>query len=138
MVIAGRTVGPGCGQFPETPFELSRFADMSSRNVIRKILSHSSIPGFRIIRSAGYSTDSGQTERRGGTFMLRSLSEQYALRAREFSDKVALLGQYDHIGREVLKLFKEIKRQRALCSEAEEKLERYLKQENNPKASDAA
>jgi hypothetical protein len=71
--------------------------------------------------------------------MLRSLSEQYALRAREFSDKVALLGQYDHIGREVLKLFKEIKRQRELCSDAEEKLERYLQQENSdPEASDAA
>jgi hypothetical protein len=58
--------------------------------------------------------------------MLRSLSQQYALRAREFSDRVALLGQYDHIGREVLKLFKEIKRQHALCSDAEEILERYL------------
>jgi hypothetical protein len=71
--------------------------------------------------------------------MMRSLSEQYALRAREFSDKVALLGQYDHIGWEVLKLFKEIKRQRALCSDAEEKLERYLQQENSdPKSSGAA
>jgi hypothetical protein len=71
--------------------------------------------------------------------MLRSLSEQYALRAREFSDKVALLGKYDHIGREVLKLFKEIKRQRVLCSDAEEKLERYLQQANSdPKSSDAA
>jgi hypothetical protein len=63
--------------------------------------------------------------------MMRSLSEQYARRAREFSDTVALLGHHDHIGPEVLKLFKEIKRQRALCGDAEEKLERYLRQEND-------
>ena len=61
--------------------------------------------------------------------MLSSLSEQYARRAREFSDSVALLGRHNSLGPEVLKLFKEIKRQRELGGDAEEKLERYLQQE---------
>jgi hypothetical protein len=62
--------------------------------------------------------------------MLKSLAEQYARRAREFSDTVALLGHYDHPGPETLKLFKEIQRHRALCSDTEERFERYLRQEN--------
>ena len=61
--------------------------------------------------------------------MLKSLSEQYAHRAREFSDSVALLGRHNSVGPEVLKLFRKIKRQRGLCGDAEEKLERYLRQE---------
>jgi len=61
--------------------------------------------------------------------MLKSLSEQYARRAREFSDAVALLGRHDSVGPDVLKLFKKIKRQRQLCGYAEEKLERYIQQE---------
>lgn len=61
--------------------------------------------------------------------MLRSLSEQYAGRAREFSDSVALLGRHSSVGPEMLKLFEKIKRQRQLCGDAEEKLERYLQQE---------
>ena len=61
--------------------------------------------------------------------MLKSLSEQYARRAREFSDAVALLGRHDSVGPDVLKLFKKIKRQRQLCGDAEEKLERYIQQE---------
>jgi len=71
--------------------------------------------------------------------MLKSLSEQYARRAREFSDTVALLGGYNHVGPEVLRLFKEIKRQRTLCGDAEERFERYLEQEGeNHKAAGAA
>ena len=71
--------------------------------------------------------------------MLKSLSEEYARRAREFSDTVALLGRYNHVGPEVLKLFKKIKRQRALCGDVEEKFERYIQEENeNPKARGAA
>jgi hypothetical protein len=61
--------------------------------------------------------------------LLKSLSEQYARRAREFSDSVALLGRHNSVGPEVLKLFKEIKRQRSLCGDADEKLQRYLQQE---------
>ena len=61
--------------------------------------------------------------------MLKSLSEQYARRAREFSDSVALLGRHNSVGPEVLKLIKEIKRQRSLCGDAEKKLQRYLQQE---------
>jgi hypothetical protein len=58
---------------------------------------------------------------------------------RQLSDTVALLGNYDHIGPEVPNLFKEIQRLRALCSDAEEKLERYLRQENgHARASGAA
>ena len=61
--------------------------------------------------------------------MLKPLSEQYARRAREFSDSVALLGRHSSIGPDFLKLFKEIKRQRELCGDAEEQLERYMQQE---------
>ena len=61
--------------------------------------------------------------------MLKPLSEQYALQARQFSDAVALLGRHDSVGPDVLKLFKKIKRQRELCRAAEQKLEQYLHQE---------
>jgi hypothetical protein len=64
-----------------------------------------------------------------GKFLLKSLSEQYASRAREFSDSVALLGRHNSIGPQFLKLFKKIKRQRELCGDAEERLERYIQQE---------
>jgi hypothetical protein len=71
--------------------------------------------------------------------LLKSLSEKYARRAREFSDTVALLGQHGEVTPEFLMLFQEIKRQRALCRDAEEKFERYLQQEgDNPKAEGAA
>jgi hypothetical protein len=71
--------------------------------------------------------------------VLKSLSEQYACRAREFSDAVALLGHHHNLGPEVHRLLKEIKRQRALCGDAEEKLERYLQQErSDSKAAGAA
>jgi hypothetical protein len=61
--------------------------------------------------------------------LLKSLAEQYARRAREFADAVALLGRHNSVGPEVLKLCKKIKRQRELCSDAELKLERYIRQE---------
>jgi hypothetical protein len=68
--------------------------------------------------------------------LLKSLSEQYARRAREFSDSVALLGRYNSCGLETLKLFKKIKRQRELCGDAEEKLERYIRQDiEDPEAA---
>ena len=58
--------------------------------------------------------------------MLKSLSEKYARRAREFSDTVALLGKHDEVTPELLNLLTEIRRRRALCADAEEKIERYL------------
>lgn len=58
--------------------------------------------------------------------MLKSLTEQYALRAREYSDSVAGLGRYHDIGPEVLKRFKEIKRKRGLCRDIEEKFDLYI------------
>jgi len=61
--------------------------------------------------------------------LLKSLSEQYARRAREFADAVALLGRHSSVGPEVLKLCKKIKRQRELCGDAEEQLERFIRQE---------
>ena len=48
--------------------------------------------------------------------MLKSLSEQYARRARELSDSVALLGRHDHISPELLGLLDRIKRLRELCA----------------------
>ena len=56
----------------------------------------------------------------GSSLMLKSLSEQYSRRAREFSDSVALLGGHNSVGPEVLKLFRKIKRQRELCRDAEQ------------------
>jgi hypothetical protein len=73
------------------------------------------------------------------TSLLKSLSEQYARQAREFSDIVALLGRHDSVGPEVLKLFNKIKRQRELCGAVEEKLERYIQQETeDPERAGAA
>ena len=71
--------------------------------------------------------------------LLKSLSEQYARRAREFADAVALLGRHNSVGPEVVKLCKKIKRQRELCGDAEKELERYIRQEiEHPEAVGAA
>jgi hypothetical protein len=70
--------------------------------------------------------------------MRRSLSEEFARRARKFSETVARLGEHNEVTPEVLKLFQEIKRQRALCREVEEKFERYLRKSDNSKAAGAA
>jgi hypothetical protein len=70
--------------------------------------------------------------------VLKSLSEKYARRAREFSDTVALLGQHNEVTPACVQLFREIKRQRALCRDAEEKFERYLQESDHPKATGAA
>jgi hypothetical protein len=63
--------------------------------------------------------------------LLKSLSEKYARRAREFSETVALPGEHEEVTPEFLELFKEIKRQRALCRDAEEKFEQYLQAEES-------
>jgi hypothetical protein len=65
--------------------------------------------------------------------VLKSLSEKYARRAREFSDAVALLGQHNEVTPEVVQLFREIKRQRALCRDTEEKFELLHQDSDHPK-----
>jgi len=70
--------------------------------------------------------------------LLKSLSEQYARRAREFSDTVALLGRHDRMGPEVLGLFKQIQRKRALCCDAEQKFARFIQLENENSKSEGA
>ena len=64
-----------------------------------------------------------------GGILLKSLTEQYASRAREFSDSVALLGRHNSVGPQFVKLLKKIKRQRELCDHAEGRLQRYVQQE---------
>ena len=63
--------------------------------------------------------------------MLKSLSEQYACRAREFSDTVARLAPHKDISPEVLGLLREIKRRHELCCDAEQRLERYVQQDDD-------
>jgi hypothetical protein len=49
------------------------------------------------------------------------------------------LGEHEEVTPEFLELFKEIKRQRTLCRDAEDKFERYLQQKSdNSKAAGAA
>jgi hypothetical protein len=74
----------------------------------------------------------------GGEIMLKSISEQYARRAREFADLVALLGRHNSVGPEVLKLCEKIKRQHQLCGYAEKKLERYIQQQTENSESAGA
>ncbi|HEY7391342.1 MAG TPA: hypothetical protein VH640_22695 [Bryobacteraceae bacterium] len=58
--------------------------------------------------------------------MRRELIEVYAIRAREFSDAVARLGQYSHVGPEFLEVWQEIQQRLALCNAAGEELGRYI------------
>jgi hypothetical protein len=54
------------------------------------------------------------------------LVEVFALRAREFSDEVARLGEHQHVGEAFLASMAEVKRLRALCDQAREDLERHM------------
>jgi hypothetical protein len=56
------------------------------------------------------------------------LIERYAMRAREFSDAVALLGRHKHITQEFVGLVREIKRLRELCDEAAAEVDRHISQ----------
>jgi hypothetical protein len=58
--------------------------------------------------------------------MRRELVEAYAIRAREFSDAVARLGQHSHVGPDFLEVWEEIRRRQALCVEAGDELGRYI------------
>jgi len=57
-----------------------------------------------------------------------SLIEALALRAREYSDEVARLGEYQKVGQPFLDALAEVDRRRALCDESREDLQRYLDQ----------
>ena len=59
------------------------------------------------------------------------LTEVYALRAREFSEAVALLGGYHQVGPELLHQMQEIRRRRGLCFEAAERFEQHV-QDSKP------
>jgi hypothetical protein len=61
--------------------------------------------------------------------MLRKLVRQYAIRAREFSDAVASLGEHARNGPELPGL-SEIRRLQALCISSSRELERYVEQGN--------
>jgi hypothetical protein len=50
----------------------------------------------------------------------------YAIRAREFSDLVARLGQHNTIKPELLRLIREIKKRQALCISSGEIVDRYI------------
>jgi hypothetical protein len=58
--------------------------------------------------------------------MWHQLVQLYAIRAREFSDAVARLGQHKHeIGPETLKLLDEIKTRHAICIALSDEVDRY-------------
>jgi hypothetical protein len=63
--------------------------------------------------------------------VLKSLTEKYARRAREFSDTVALLGHHTEVTPEFIELFKMIRQRRALCGNAENEIEQYLQAEES-------
>jgi hypothetical protein len=67
--------------------------------------------------------------------VLRELVQRYALRAREFSDAVARLGEHAHIGPEFLQVMEEIKRLHVFCSATENELDRYIAQAGEPRTS---
>ena len=56
------------------------------------------------------------------------LLEALAIRAREFSDEVARLGEYQKFGQPFLDALAEVDRRRALCDESREELQRHLDQ----------
>jgi hypothetical protein len=76
--------------------------------------------------------------------MLRSHTELFARRAREFADSVSGLGQIHAVGPQLTELLAEIRRKSRLCAAAERDLERYLEfelkrgAETENKVSDAA
>jgi len=63
---------------------------------------------------------------------LRTLIEEFARRAREFSDAVARLGRSAEIQPEkILRMLDEVKLRHRLADEAEERLEFYLPRNGN-------
>jgi hypothetical protein len=68
----------------------------------------------------------------------RELAQLYAIRAREFSETVARLGQIEETGPDLMRLLREINRRRALCSSAAEELDRYVVQKETNLSSKSA
>jgi len=58
--------------------------------------------------------------------MWHELVRVYAIRAREFSESAARLGQQASIGPEFLKWWREVQRRHALCNDAGAELNRYM------------
>ena len=58
--------------------------------------------------------------------MWHELVRVYAIRAREFSESAARLGQQASIGPEFLKWWREVQRRHALCNDAGAELNRYI------------
>jgi hypothetical protein len=59
---------------------------------------------------------------------MRRVVDVYAIRAREFSEAVARLGEHRHVDREFLRLLNESKRRHALCISAVEALDEFIRQ----------
>ena len=58
--------------------------------------------------------------------MWHELVRVYAIRAREFSESAARLGQQARIGPEFLEWWREVQRRHALCNAAGDELNRYI------------
>ena len=58
--------------------------------------------------------------------MWHELVRVYAIRAREFSESAARLGQQASIGPEFLKWWREVQRRHALCNAAGDELNQYI------------
>ena len=61
---------------------------------------------------------------------MRQLVEVYALRAREYSDEVARLGEHQPFGEAFTGAMAQVHRRRALSEKALTELERHLNQES--------
>jgi hypothetical protein len=59
--------------------------------------------------------------------MWQELARQYAIKAREYSDAVAALGEAPVGPQPSQEALKEVRRQRELCNEVADEVERYLK-----------
>jgi hypothetical protein len=70
--------------------------------------------------------------------MNRELTANYAIRARQFSDAVARLGQHRHIGPGFLGLLQQVMTLQALCLEAGSELQSYVEEVTRTQQHSAA
>ena len=70
--------------------------------------------------------------------MWRTLVQSYARQARELSDQVARLGQYDDVGPGLLEVLEEIKRRQALYQKSYDALERYVRERTGSGSASAS
>jgi hypothetical protein len=71
-----------------------------------------------------------------GKSLWRILVERYAMRAREFSDAVALLGKTGLSQPERRKLLEAIRERHAACMAAADEVDRYIRQKAAAKTPD--